>query len=170
MYLHAERLLAKAGRQGARGGESPILWSGGEAGAERTKCSGGLHKRSAEDCGKPLVPRQGRALSKGLVSASCALGAHYLSGLCGVSPARLGSRKTRPVGSRRRRLEFPQKRGNGQLRNLVSTALELAGNPTLRALRIPNLPLSVRFGTTPSFGEAVFYDSFICSRVVTPDP
>ncbi|HTF62387.1 MAG TPA: hypothetical protein VK638_06700 [Edaphobacter sp.] len=33
MYLHAERLLAKAGRQGARGGESPIL--GAEAKLER---------------------------------------------------------------------------------------------------------------------------------------
>ncbi|HTF72460.1 MAG TPA: hypothetical protein VK638_58305, partial [Edaphobacter sp.] len=33
MYIHAERLLAKAGRQGARGGESPIL--GAEAKLER---------------------------------------------------------------------------------------------------------------------------------------
>src|SRR5579859_5779650 len=37
-------------------------WSGGEAGVERAKRSGGLHKRSAEDCGKPLAPRdRGRA-------------------------------------------------------------------------------------------------------------
>jgi hypothetical protein len=58
MYLHAERLLAKAGRQGARGGVSPIR---SKAEDERSE---GLHKRSAEDCGKPLAPRQGSALSE----------------------------------------------------------------------------------------------------------
>ena len=54
MYLHAERLLAKAGvaRRKGRGISHP--WSGGEAGAERTKHSEGLHKRSAEDWGNPL--------------------------------------------------------------------------------------------------------------------
>ena len=44
MYLHAERLLAKAGRQSARGGVSPIR---SKAEDERSE---GLHKRSAEDC------------------------------------------------------------------------------------------------------------------------
>jgi hypothetical protein len=34
-------------------------WSGSEAGEERAERSGGLHKRSAEDCGKPL--RRARA-------------------------------------------------------------------------------------------------------------
>jgi hypothetical protein len=52
MYLHAERLLAKAGRQGARGGVYPPERSGGGRKA-------GLHKRSAEDWGCPL--RRARA-------------------------------------------------------------------------------------------------------------
>jgi hypothetical protein len=71
MYLHAERLLAKAGRQGAREGYLPSLerkqsWSGKD---ERSE---GLHKRSAEDCGKPLSPRQGRALSEVWFPYACA--------------------------------------------------------------------------------------------------
>ena len=53
-HVHAERHLAKAGvaRRKGRGISHP--WSGGEAGAERTKRSEGLHKRSAEDWGNPL--------------------------------------------------------------------------------------------------------------------
>jgi len=37
-----------------QGEGSPHPWRGGEAGAERAKRSGGLHKRSAEDWGSPL--------------------------------------------------------------------------------------------------------------------
>jgi hypothetical protein len=59
MYLHAERLLAKAGRQGARGGVSPTAKKKRNAGTERAKRSGGLHKRSAEVWGDPL--RRARA-------------------------------------------------------------------------------------------------------------
>jgi hypothetical protein len=54
MYLHAERLLAKAGRQGARGGVSPTAKRKRNAGTERAKRSGGLHKHSAEVWGDPL--------------------------------------------------------------------------------------------------------------------
>ena len=39
-------------------GEEAEGWSG------KHKRSEGLHKRSAEDCGKPLAPRQGSALSE----------------------------------------------------------------------------------------------------------
>ena len=53
-HVHAQRHLAKAGvaRRKGRGISHP--WSGDEAGAERTKRSEGLHKRSAEDRGNPL--------------------------------------------------------------------------------------------------------------------
>jgi hypothetical protein len=73
MYLHAERLLAKAGRQSARGGVSPIR---SKAKDERSE---GLHKHSAEDCGKPLALRQGGALREAWFPYSCAL-AHMISG------------------------------------------------------------------------------------------
>ena len=46
MYLHAERLLAKAGRQGATGRGLPTLGEGAEGGTERAERSGGLHKRN----------------------------------------------------------------------------------------------------------------------------
>jgi hypothetical protein len=59
MYLHAERLLAKAGRQGARGGVSPMLGEEAEGWNGKHERSEGLHKRSAEDWGNPL--RRARA-------------------------------------------------------------------------------------------------------------
>ena len=49
MYLHAERLLAKAGGSNCKPRGIPTLERSGRA--ER---SGGLHKRSAEDWGSPL--------------------------------------------------------------------------------------------------------------------
>jgi hypothetical protein len=52
-------------------------------------------------CPGPLIPQ------KGLVTTSCALRAHIHGALRGV-PAGLGSRKTRPVASRRRQLELGQ--------------------------------------------------------------
>jgi hypothetical protein len=58
MYLHAERLLAKAGRQGARGGVSPTR-SKAEA-SEAKVCTSEARKT----VGKPLAPRQGSALSE----------------------------------------------------------------------------------------------------------
>ncbi|MDE1155333.1 MAG: hypothetical protein PW735_06325 [Acidobacteriaceae bacterium] len=68
MYLHAERLLAKAGRQSARGGVSPIL--GVEAKLERKgrNVARSAQAEGAEDWGNPLSLRQGSALSQGLVS------------------------------------------------------------------------------------------------------
>ena len=62
MYLHAERLLAKAGRQGARGGVSPIR---SKAEDERSE---GLHKRSAEDCWETPCAAPGQRPQRGLVS------------------------------------------------------------------------------------------------------
>src|ERR1700742_1732241 len=62
MYLHAERLLAKAGRQSARGGGSPIR---SKAEDERSE---GLHKRSAEDCWETPCAAPGRRPQRGLVS------------------------------------------------------------------------------------------------------
>ena len=62
MYLHAERLLAKAGRQSARGGVSPIRSRAEDEQSE------GLHKRSAEDCWETPCAAPGRRPQRGLVS------------------------------------------------------------------------------------------------------
>jgi hypothetical protein len=62
MYLHAERLLAKAGGKAQGEGDLP---SGAKRRTSEAKVCTSV---SAEDCGKPLVLRQGRALSQGLVS------------------------------------------------------------------------------------------------------
>ena len=51
----------------ARGGESPTL-AEQRSGTERAKRSGGLHKRSAEDCGIPLACARSRAPQEGLVT------------------------------------------------------------------------------------------------------
>ena len=57
MYIHAERLLAKAGGSKLQGeGDLPPL-KRSEAGVERAERSGGLHKRSAEAWGNPLRAR-----------------------------------------------------------------------------------------------------------------
>jgi len=72
MYLHAERLLAKAGRQGARGGVSPIR---SKAEDERSE---GLHKRSAEDCWETPCAAPGQRLQPRLVSLFVRVGAHDL--------------------------------------------------------------------------------------------
>jgi len=74
MYLHAERLLAKAGRQGARGGVSPIR---SKAEDERSE---GLHKRSAEDCWETPCAAPGQRPQRGLVSLFVRVSAHDLSG------------------------------------------------------------------------------------------
>jgi hypothetical protein len=55
MYLHAERLLAKAGVASARRGGSPIL--------ERERKGEGLHKRSAEVWGDSFRARGAELLS-----------------------------------------------------------------------------------------------------------
>jgi hypothetical protein len=47
-------------------GEEAEGWSG------KHERSEGLHKRSAEDCGKPLAPRQGGALSEVWFPYACA--------------------------------------------------------------------------------------------------
>jgi hypothetical protein len=67
MYLHAERLLAKAGRQSARGGVSPIR---SKAEDERSE---GLHKRSAEDCWETPCAAPGQRPQRGLVSLSACI-------------------------------------------------------------------------------------------------
>ena len=56
-YMPNASWRRRGGKAQGRGITHP--WSGSKAGAERTKRSGGLHKRSAEDCGKPL--RRARA-------------------------------------------------------------------------------------------------------------
>ena len=77
-------------------------WSGKD---ERSE---GLHKRSAEDCGKPLARARDGVPQEGLVTASCALRAPIYGALRGV-PAGLGSRKTRPLLLAGRRLELGQR-------------------------------------------------------------
>jgi len=71
MYLHAERLLAKAGVARRNGEGSPHPWRAAEGETERAERSGGLHKRrrgprrgllpagvtSAEDWGSPCDAR-----------------------------------------------------------------------------------------------------------------
>ncbi len=47
-------------------GEEAEGWNG------KHERSEGLHKRSAEDCGKPLAPRQGSALSEAWFPYACA--------------------------------------------------------------------------------------------------
>ena len=49
------------------GNHPPLRWS--EGGTERAERSGGLHKRSAEDCGKPLVRARSSAHQEGLVTS-----------------------------------------------------------------------------------------------------
>src|SRR6185437_16737909 len=71
MYLHAERLLAKAGRQGAREGYLPLLerkqsWSGKiEAKRRSAQAQRGRLRET-------LAPRQGGALSEVWFPHSCA--------------------------------------------------------------------------------------------------
>jgi hypothetical protein len=55
-------------------GEEAEGWNG------KHERSEGLHKRSAEDCGKPLAPRQGRALSEVWFPYSRANSTQKLSG------------------------------------------------------------------------------------------
>jgi len=50
MYLHAERLLAKAGRQGARGGVYPPERSGG---GRRPVCTSEARKTGDAPCAAP---------------------------------------------------------------------------------------------------------------------
>jgi hypothetical protein len=67
MYLHAERLLAKAGRQSARGGVSPIR---SEAEDERSE---GLHKRErGRLLGNPLRCARAEPSAKVWFPYSCA--------------------------------------------------------------------------------------------------
>src|SRR5258708_1736193 len=81
MYLHAERLLAKAGRQGAmrRGIAHP-----------KGKRSAVIFRRKI--MGRPLAPRQGRALSEAWFPYSRA-SARHISGAAlraGHRPAEVG--------------------------------------------------------------------------------
>src|SRR6266851_5513853 len=60
MYLHAERLLAKAGGSNCKGRGISHPWNEAIARVERAERSGGLHKRSAEAWGHPCG-REGRS-------------------------------------------------------------------------------------------------------------
>jgi len=85
MYLHAERLLAKAGRQGAtrRGIAHP-----------KGKRSAVIFRRKI--MGRPLAPRQGSALSEVWFPYSRALARHIAGAAlrAGHRPARGRERKT----------------------------------------------------------------------------
>src|SRR6187402_250181 len=88
MYLHAERLLAKAGRQSARGGVSPIR---SKAEDERSE---GLHKRSAEDCWETpcAAPGQSPQPRFGFLIRACQRTWIFRVGRCGAGtgPAVVG--------------------------------------------------------------------------------
>jgi len=95
MYLHAERLLAKAGRQSARGGVSPTR---SKAEDERSE---GLHKRSAEDCWETPCAAPGQSPQRGLVSSFVRISAHDFQGRrCGqdTGPHGWEAETTAPVG------------------------------------------------------------------------
>ena len=80
-------------------GEEAEGWNG------KHERSEGLHKHSAEDCGKPLAPRQGGALSEAWFPYSCA-SAHMISRVSVAGrnrPARYFDRKTQS-GCRRSRM------------------------------------------------------------------
>jgi hypothetical protein len=62
VYIHAERLLAKVGGAGARGGDLPPS-KRSEAGVESAEQSGGLHKRGEEAWGDPSRARGAEPLS-----------------------------------------------------------------------------------------------------------
>jgi hypothetical protein len=76
-------------------GEEAEGWNG------RHERSEGLHKRSAEDCGKPLAPRQGSALSEVWFPYACA-SAHMTSreGVAGRNGPQRWGRKTQSGCSR----------------------------------------------------------------------
>jgi hypothetical protein len=63
VYIHAERLLAKAGGSKCKGRGISHPWNEATAGVERAERSGGLHKRSAEAWGNPLRARGAEPLS-----------------------------------------------------------------------------------------------------------
>jgi len=106
MYLHAERLLAKAGRQSARGGVSPIR---SKAEDERSE---GLHKRSAEDCWETPCAAPGQSPQQGLVSLFVRVSAQELSGAgrcgAGTGPAVEGGGRRAAAGDRRGAELLPQ--------------------------------------------------------------
>jgi len=87
MYLHAERLLAKAGRQSARGGVSPIR---SKAEDERSE---GLHKRSAEDCWETPCAAPGQSPQQGLVSLFVRVSAHEFQGRVAAGTGRCGGKR-----------------------------------------------------------------------------
>ena len=71
-------------------GEEAEGWNG------KHERSEGLHKRSAEDCGKPLAPRQGRALSEVWFPYPRASSTQESSGSrCGRNRPQRRERKTR---------------------------------------------------------------------------
>jgi hypothetical protein len=63
VYIHAERLLAKAEGSKCKGSGISHPWNEAVAGVERAEQSGGLHKRSAEAWGNPLRARGAEPLS-----------------------------------------------------------------------------------------------------------
>jgi len=73
MYLHAERLLAKAGRQGAMG-------SGYRPPAAKRRATGGSDFRN-ENYGETPCAAPGQRPQRGLVSLFVRVSAHDLSGL-----------------------------------------------------------------------------------------
>jgi hypothetical protein len=102
MYLHAERLLAKAGRQGARGGVSPTR-SKAEGEAQAEVCTSEARKT----VGKPLVPRQGSALSKGLVSIFVRVSAHDFQGRVAAGTGRRDRKRRTRKRSQRGKMLLP---------------------------------------------------------------
>jgi hypothetical protein len=86
MYLHAERLLAKAGRQGAREGYLP---SGAKRRTSEAKvCTSAARKTAGNPCAAP-----GQSPQRGLVSLFALVRApNFQGGRCGKEhPAEVGS-------------------------------------------------------------------------------
>jgi hypothetical protein len=85
MYLHAERLLAKAGRQGAREGYLP-------SGAKRRTSEAKVCTSEARKTGETLAPRQGSALSEAWFPHSCALAHRIYQGRVAAGTGRCGGK------------------------------------------------------------------------------
>jgi hypothetical protein len=129
-HVHAERHLAKAGVASVKGRGISHPCSAGEAGTERAKRSGGLHKRSAEDWGDPLTRATGaEPLSEVCLPYCARLRADLWGGRCGKErPAEVGGGGRYRVQSKGGNVIPEDLRNNFALRDLRGYQTNLVVN------------------------------------------